>query len=53
MGKHSAEEILAAIGPDMSIFGDAQQLASWCRVAPGSHESAGKRNNAKTRNANR
>ena len=53
LGRRGAEEILAEIGIDLSVFADSQRLAAWCGVAPGSHESAGKRRNAKTRKGNR
>src|SRR5882762_263084 len=35
--------LLAEIGLNMSQFSDAQHLASWAGLCPGSHESAGKR----------
>jgi transposase len=41
--------ILAETGPDMSIFGKADRLASWGGVCPGSNESAGKSKRAPTR----
>jgi transposase len=47
LGRHGAEELLAEIGPDMTVFNTPEQLAAWAGVAPGSHESAGKRKNAK------
>jgi transposase len=53
LGKHGAEELIAEIGTDMTVFTTAQQLASWSGVAPGSHESAGKRRRAPTRRGNR
>jgi transposase len=53
LGPHGAEELLAEIGPDMTVFNTPEQLAAWAGVAPGSHESAGKRKNAKTRRGNR
>jgi transposase len=43
IAQQSAEEILAEIGTDMSRFPTAKHLASWARVCPGNHESAGKR----------
>ena len=38
-----AQEIIAAIGVDMTRFPTANHLASWARVCPGMNESAGKR----------
>jgi transposase len=48
----SAWTILAEIGTDMSVFEDAQNLASWAAVCPGSRESGGKRMSGKTRKGN-
>jgi len=53
LGKHGAEELLAEIGADMSVFPTPQALASWVGVAPGSHESAGKKQKVKVRPGNR
>ena len=50
--RRSAEAILAAIGDDMSKFPTAAQFASWARVCPGNHESAGKRKSASTGKGN-
>lgn len=46
LGRHSVEMILAEIGTDMSRFQDADHLASWARLCPGTNMSAGKRGNA-------
>jgi len=48
----SAWTILAEIGTDMSVFGDARCLASWAAVCPGNRESGGKRMSGKTRKGN-
>ncbi len=45
----TAEVIVAETGADMSRFPTPQQLCAWAGVAPGSHESAGKRRPAGTR----
>jgi transposase len=52
-GKMTAEVFVAETGADMSAFPTAGQLAAWSGVAPGSHESAGKRRPAGSRTGNR
>jgi transposase len=47
-GVTAAQDLIAEIGVDMSVFPTAGHLASWARQAPGVRESAGKR---KGRNA--
>jgi transposase len=49
IGRHSAEVILAEIGPDMGVFPTPGHLASWAGMCPGQRDSAGKRGSAKTR----
>jgi transposase len=44
----AAQAILAETGMDMSPFPTAQHFASWARLCPGNHESAGKRRPATT-----
>jgi transposase len=48
----TAEVIVAEIGVDMSRFPTADHLASWAGVAPGNHESAGKRLSGRTTQGN-
>jgi transposase len=45
----TAQNILAEIGTDMSVFPTAGQLASWAGVCPGNDQSAGKRRSGRTR----
>ncbi len=47
VGVRAAEEIVAAIGTDMSRFPSAGHLASWAHLCPGLHESGGKRTSAR------
>jgi transposase len=42
-GRATAEVFIAETGGDMRVFPTPEQLASWAGVAPGTHESAGKR----------
>lgn len=53
VARRTAEMIVAAIGTDMTRFPSADHLASWAGVAPGNHESAGKRTSGKARKGNR
>ena len=52
MAARAAPAILAEIGADLSRFPTPAPLASWARVGPGTHESAGQRRPATTGNAN-
>jgi transposase len=49
----AAAAVIAEMGTDMSVFATAKKLASWAGLAPGSHESAGKKRDAPTRKGNR
>jgi len=52
VGQETAEIIVAEIGVDMSRFPTANHLAAWAGVAPGNHESAGKRHSGRMRQGN-
>ncbi len=45
----TASGLIAEIGVNMNQFADAEHLASWAGLCPGSYESAGKRKSGKTR----
>jgi transposase len=53
INRRTAEVILAELGADMTVFPTAHHAASWTGLAPGQHESAGKRRAVKTRPGNR
>lgn len=53
VARATAEAIIAEIGTDMTRFPSADHLAAWAGVAPGNHESAGKRHSGKTRKGNK
>ena len=52
VGRRSAEVIVSEIGVDMTRFASSAHLASWARICPGTHESAGKRRSARTGTGN-
>lgn len=52
-GPRIAETILAELGCDMSRFASAEHAASWAGLAPGQHESAGKRRAVRITKGNR
>jgi transposase len=49
----TAESILAEMGLDLSRFPSADHLSAWAGLAPGNHESAGKRYSGRRRKGNR
>jgi transposase len=53
VGRRCAEDIFAEVGTDMSQFPTAGHLASWAKVCPGIHESAGKRKSIGTGHGNK
>jgi len=50
--RRTAEAIVAEVGMDVTRFPSADHLAAWAGLAPGQHESAGKRRQAATRKGN-
>lgn len=48
-----AWHLIAELGPDMSVFPDADHCASWAGVSPGTCESAGKQLSGRTKKGNK
>ena len=51
--QRAAEDVLAEIGVDMSVFPSHKHLCSWAGLCPGDHESGGKRKSGRMRKGNR
>jgi transposase len=49
VARTTAELLLAEVGPDLSRFATADDLASWAGLVPGNRQSAGKRLSGKMR----
>lgn len=52
VGRHTAEDVLAEMGSDMTRFPTSAHLASWAKVCPSNNESAGKRISGSTGKGN-
>jgi transposase len=53
IGPQSAQVIISEIGDNMDFFPTADHLTSWCGLAPGNNESAGKRRNTSVKKGNK
>lgn len=49
IAERGAQNILAEIGTDMSVFPTDKHLCSWAGQCPGNHQSAGKQRSGRTR----
>jgi transposase len=53
VNQRTAEVIVAELGTDMRQFPTVNHASAWAGVAPGNHESAGKRSSGRTREGNK
>lgn len=53
IGRRTAETVLSEIGPTVDPFPSSSALSKWVGIAPGNHESAGKRLSGRTTPGNR
>jgi len=53
VGALTLQAIIAELGIDMSRFATHRHAASWAKLCPGNHESAGKRRSGRTGKGNR
>jgi transposase len=51
--RQTAEDLVAELGLDMTVFPSARHLSSWAGLCPGHHESAGQRRSGRPRKGNR
>jgi len=52
VGEVASQVIVSELGTDMSVFATDAHAAAWAGVAPGNHESAGKRGSGRVRQGN-
>jgi transposase len=53
VGRRTAENLLAELGPDMRPFPSDDDITSWGGMCPGNHQSAGKRHSGRTPGGNK